>query len=349
MQPTPAAPRSRPSNHAGPITATLLQQPARGILIAGALWLVPHLALGQTAQLPDDQLLGEFRHDSDGRTEYGHHNASSHDEPTASPLDGAITLDGAREPSVAKDVPKENYPYADCEFDKVEHCDLLAQQSMAASTKRMNWAAWVSVVLTAAGLLLIGRTMFYTRDAAAYAKRAADAADRAVDEAKAATRAAEQTIHVTQTLGEQQLRAYLSLPKTDIRNLGPGLIPKAFFKVRNDGVTPAFIKSNHIYFALCWFPKYQPLSYPPLGQQISSHILGSGQEYALFPSLGRPLTGDEFAALQQGRQAIFIYGNIVYSDIFKREQTFKFRMMCGGDLGIEGEAMAWCNEGNEQT
>ena len=81
----------------------------------------------------------------------------------------------------------EGNRYPDCEFYNVAECDLAAQQGMAESTRYMNYAAWVGVFLTGIALLLIWRTLIYTR-------RAAQAAVDTVEEARAATAAAVATV-----------------------------------------------------------------------------------------------------------------------------------------------------------
>jgi hypothetical protein len=75
-----------------------------------------------------------------------------------------------------------------------EMADLEAQQEMALWAERMTWATWASVGLTFVGLILIGRTMLYTRDAALYTgdaalhtKTGADAAVATADEARKQT------------------------------------------------------------------------------------------------------------------------------------------------------------------
>lgn len=78
--------------------------------------------------------------------------------------------------------------YPDCEFESVEECDLAAQQSMAKSTRYMNYATWSGVVLTIIAVALLGGTLYYTKQAAKYTRSTVKEAGRA---ASAAIRANE--------------------------------------------------------------------------------------------------------------------------------------------------------------
>lgn len=93
--------------------------------------------------------------------------------------------------------------------DALDQADLRAQESMALWAFWMFVASAFSVFLTGVGVLLIWRTLIYTRDAAQYAKVAADHAGAGVKEAKKATVAARDTVTVTRDLGMAQLRPYI--------------------------------------------------------------------------------------------------------------------------------------------
>lgn len=102
-------------------------------------------------------------------------------------------------------VAAEHSNYPNCEFNDVQQCDLAAQQSMAESTRWMNYAAWVAAFLTLCGVILLIGTLLYTKSAAVSAKRMVDqavhttnAAREAVTQAKAANRIADSAAKVAQ-------------------------------------------------------------------------------------------------------------------------------------------------------
>lgn len=130
------------------------------------------------------------------------------DEPVASPGQDAGTGDGqeeaAKEETSASRIEpalqaieaaiRELVAEDDAEErkrqEKREEADLQAQEDMVLWAGRMTYATWAGVVLTLIGLALIARTMLYTRDAALYAKTAAEAGVASVEEAKKSTSAA---------------------------------------------------------------------------------------------------------------------------------------------------------------
>ena len=107
--------------------------------------------------------------------------------------------------------------------------DLNAQESMALWSMWMFIVAAASTVLTAVGIILIWRTLIYTRDAA---KSAADA----VDEARNATAAAESSVLETRRIGEAQVRAYLSIISGTFRIADSAVLIKLNFA--NTGHSP---------------------------------------------------------------------------------------------------------------
>ena len=87
--------------------------------------------------------------------------------------------------------------------------DLQAQEDMAFWAKAMTLATVATVILTAAALWAIVRTLHHTR-------RAADAADGMLTEARATTKAAQDTILVTREIGQAQTRAYVSVESVKV-------------------------------------------------------------------------------------------------------------------------------------
>jgi hypothetical protein len=65
--------------------------------------------------------------------------------------------------------------------------------------------------------------------------------------------------------------------------------------------------------------------------------------------LGGPFTPATKESLANGGHVIYVYGEIRYRDVFGRKQWTKYRYMIGGPVGVRGEQMAGCEEGNEAT
>ena len=87
-------------------------------------------------------------------------------------------------PAADKVAEKPNR-YPDCEFNTVAECDLAAQHSMANSTFVMMWAALAGVTLTVVGIILLWRTLLYTRNAADAARETVDLSREMAESTKA--------------------------------------------------------------------------------------------------------------------------------------------------------------------
>ena len=71
--------------------------------------------------------------------------------------------------------------------------------------------------------------------------------------------------------------------------------------------------------------------------------------FPAYPALDRPLSEEERVALSNGQLTIYVYGRIKYCDVFGRAQWSSFRYMVGGPVGVRGNIMAGCEEGNDAT
>lgn len=103
--------------------------------------------------------------------------------------------------------------------------DLCQQWRMAEAADQLVNVSWLQVALTAASLVGLGLTIWFTYKAADAAGTAASAA---VDSNK-----------VARELGETQARAYLAVTRGVVRFGGTDLKPTAKFWVNNSGDTPA--------------------------------------------------------------------------------------------------------------
>ncbi len=102
-------------------------------------------------------------------------------------------------------------------------CDLAAQQSMANSTRGMEWAAWATVGLSFVGVILLGFTLLYTKETLGEANATARHARRQADDAE--------------RFGRLQNAAYLSFVEGKCVILNN--TPIFEIVVKNDGNSPA--------------------------------------------------------------------------------------------------------------
>jgi hypothetical protein len=86
----------------------------------------------------------------------------------------------------------------------IDWCDLATQQSMAESTSVAAWSAVFTAILTVIGVILLGYTLYFTRETLV-------ASQAVAEETRKATRAAQEAVIVTREIGQAQARAYLSV------------------------------------------------------------------------------------------------------------------------------------------
>lgn len=111
-------------------------------------------------------------------------------------------------------------------------CDLAAQQAMANSTRRTEWSAWASTILTLIGVILITFTLYFTAGTLDEAKVTAKAAIISGEAAQKAAKVAEDALK----LGE---RAYL-FPAIHGIQQGAHKQTLVILHLTNVGKTPAF-------------------------------------------------------------------------------------------------------------
>jgi len=128
------------------------------------------------------------------------------------------------------------------EGDETHWCDLTAQESMAESTGKMETAAWVSLAVGAAGLILLGMTVHYTRETLAQTRRGANAAIAAAKAASDSANSATEMVRTAERSFEIERRAWIAFGGWKINGVGEKQAVEAFrvaFDWSNTGDTPA--------------------------------------------------------------------------------------------------------------
>jgi hypothetical protein len=157
---------------------------------------------------------------------------------------------------------------------------------------------------------------------------------------------------------QKQLRAYISVASARITHIEDGEgVPEAHIFIKNFGQTPAYQVMGVAGFAISTFPPPPDLNLViPDVEIIQSKTitnLGPGQaDMAIAsprPKLDRPFTEHERAELANGIGTIYIYGKVRYRDVFGTIQWMSYRFMVGGPVGVRGDQLVGCEEGNEAT
>jgi hypothetical protein len=148
---------------------------------------------------------------------------------------------------------------------------------------------------------------------------------------------------------ERQLRAYV-LPDVERSNYSELLGPDPTFNVwlKNSGQTPAHKVRSWASIKSAPFPLLTPLiAKDNIGPQ-SEAILAPGASQVIVIQLGKPLPDELKSRLENGSNAIYVFGCIEYVDVFGKPHFTKHRFMIGGPVPIRDSGhLTNCEDGNE--
>jgi hypothetical protein len=171
----------------------------------------------------------------------------------------------------------------------------------------------------------------------AQAKAAKDSADATRD----AVRLAEKT-------AERQLRAYLSVVRSEVRNFGFGNKVQVHIVFKNTGQTPAYEVASFDAISLLDFPGGIFDIDPIIDTALPGTVIGANGEYHITRTFDSTLTQTHIDALTSGRFAIYSFGRVKYRDAFGVQRKTNFRVAYGGDRGLNVNfIMSPLPEGNE--
>jgi hypothetical protein len=129
----------------------------------------------------------------------------------------------------------------------------------------------------------------------------------------------------------------------------PGAGPGVKLQIKNTGQTPAF-QVRH-WGAICFreFPLAAGLPARLPGLAATASVLGPGIPSTKLLELNPPLTPQQINDLRAGTGAVYVYGEITYTDAFGRKRFTNYRLMYhrfGGAIGVSTD-LNFCDEGNE--
>ena len=202
-----------------------------------------------------------------------------------------------------------------------EQDDLKAQEDMAKWARLMYLAtAWMTA-LTAFGVLLLGATLYFT-------KQAAISADKMVEEAKLATKAAEASVAETQRIGEAQVRAYVTV--SEVAVFLENTCPVVNFRVFNGGNSPAL--SLQVTASIAIGVEKDAVLSDGINAPSVSVLIGTvrqGQERPVSLHVGTVwLTKEQIANLPNTKYIKFVARvSVTYLDVFSARRTDTWEFM----------------------
>ncbi|MDL1981669.1 MAG: hypothetical protein LWX02_09425 [Deltaproteobacteria bacterium] len=212
------------------------------------------------------------------------------------------------------------------------------------SNATTNW--WI-VVFTAV-LALAAVAQFFTalfqlrrlRQTVEVTKEAADAAKKSAD-------ATERTVLAMQATAQRQLRAYVCVPGATIKMLKKtdGTYAHVVLRYKNAGQTPGHDVRTWIALHIAEYPLNKVLVQPPHDAKYSPFIISPGSEQFL-PNEIR-ITPEQLPVFGTIKATLYVYGEILYRDVFGIERLTNYRLLYGGDEGTFGTRLRPDLEGNE--
>jgi hypothetical protein len=145
---------------------------------------------------------------------------------------------------------------------------------------------------------------------------------------------------------EKQLRAYVSVESSSLVLAFGSSQPEAAVTFKNYGNTPAY--EFTINSGIGMAPSFEELP-PPSPEQPGEPrgVLSPGATAVLVRTGPVPLHPEHLAMLADGRSTIFVYGEVRYTDVFKKRRVLKYRLMTGDRIGRNRNALLSCDKGND--
>lgn len=162
------------------------------------------------------------------------------------------------------------------------------------------------------------------------------------------TRLTKRALDYTRENSRREQRAYVCITSVMLKKFKVGEPIDFKISTQNVGSTPAYDYRG--WYALHIIPNNSVKNYrfdmrkPPR----SRSVLGPGLKSGFRTEKGRPLTERDVRTVEAGKCTIFIWGEDLYTDIFKKHHRTQFRYEWTGPF-IKGASMVICPEGNEST
>lgn len=205
--------------------------------------------------------------------------------------------------------------------DEKQHAsrDLDAQEGMWFWAKVAAIAATIAALLTAVGLIMLWRTLHWTRDAALHANTMADEAEKATQAALTAANATVDANEINKISAERRDRAYLSVTPLGVRSLVGNSNCIGYVLLKNVGATPAYNVSLKVMAEIVLEKERKDFLYPPDPKEVARTIQPNSEmsQGSMKPFL-------PFREVDSADRYIFVWGVAYYDDAFGKRRFTKF-------------------------
>ena len=207
------------------------------------------------------------------------------------------------------------------------------------------WLGIFTFALLCAAVAQIGMFWFQLN----FMRKGVEGAVLAANAAQAATDATKRAIVLSEDTAQRQLRAYVMVSSAAIENLSSGRKPTAKLILKNTGQTPAHAVSHWCAAGVAPYPMPDHIvrALKNHEAELSSRPLPPGAEAQSW-SESDILTEAQYEGLSDGTHALYVVGEIRYTDAFNKPQETDFLLFIGGPGGLTGELTSYTT-GNRAT
>lgn len=172
---------------------------------------------------------------------------------------------------------------------------------------------------------------------------------RSLKVAESAATSTERSIAVMADTAERQLRAYVAIERAWIEFPEEG-VPKVTVVAKNAGQTPANELSHWIHQWVERYPLKIELPEPPEDFATAVSVLAAGATHEMGITHPKPIVKPwAFEEIGTEEATIYVYGKILYKDVFGIERLTRYRLMYGGPGEVRPGQLSPCESGNEMT
>jgi hypothetical protein len=205
--------------------------------------------------------------------------------------------------------PKDNAPHAPLVVEAHVTGELKTTAKNAGQETQDENSPWLDPISIFTGLLVLvgGGQVWFLYQTNKGTQKTAEAAKQSADA----------------VVG--QLRAYVFIDAYEIRNFGTDKPLEGWMMLKNSGSTPAHDLERS---AKLFYSPYPAVEFPEIDWPGGKGYLAPGGEVFFGPiPLPRALTPEENERIIAGTHAVYLFGKIRYTDVFKHQRNITFRSL----------------------
>jgi hypothetical protein len=131
---------------------------------------------------------------------------------------------------------------------------------------------------------------------------------------------------------KRELRAYIGIPECALK-LEPADVPEGQVHVKNFGQTPAYNVRQWTGIAIFPHPLTYDLPAPPENLRQSNSSIYPGAHHINVAPVKQPLSPQICSILGKPECTVYVWGRVIYEDVFGREWSTHYRFFWGGRDG----------------